>query len=75
MGPKPKLHLFTQELAENELNRPLEISNCHSLINVETFNLVEGRIMGRIGTITPIDTSGNHNSNRRFRLFHRANLH
>ena len=67
--------LATEQLLEDELDGPLQISHRHAAIHVKALDLLEGGIMGGVGIVPAVNAAGDNDAHRRRLLFHDADLH
>src|SRR6185503_16876905 len=67
--------VVAEQFFENKLNRSLQVGSRNALINIQTFDLLEGRVMGRVGVIAAVDAAGDNDPDGRLLFFHHANLH
>ena len=75
MRAETELRVVAEKLAEEELQRALEVRDAHAFIHVEPFHLVELREMRGIDFVAAIRGAGRDDADRRRAAFHRANLH
>ena len=64
-----------EQFAHEKLKRTFQIGYAHVLINIEPFDLMKLRAVGRIDFIATIGRAGRDHANRRRRGLHRADLH
>src|ERR1051326_6899403 len=49
MRTEADLHVAAQEILKDELHRPLEIADGDPFVHVKSLDLLEGRVVGRVG--------------------------
>ena len=66
---------MTEEGVHEALDRAGEVTEPDSLVDDETFDLVERWQMGCVGGVGSKRSTGSHDVDRRLLVFHRADLH
>src|SRR5712664_120654 len=74
-GPEASFHAGAKKLFYEILDGAGEIAEGDVRVDGEAFDLVKGERMRSIGIVPAIDLAGNDDADRRFLLFHGANLH
>ena len=65
----------SEKLTQEKLERPLQIRDADVLIDIQAFDLMKLRAVGRIHFVAAKGRARRDDANRRRRRFHRANLH
>lgn len=74
MGTETNARVLAKEVFEDKFDGALEIAHRDVAVHIQTFDLVEGGIVGGVGIVAPIHTARHNDTNRRILLCHRADL-
>src|SRR5882724_9697657 len=71
---EPYLHVIAKNFFEDEFYGALEVADGHAFVHVETFDLLERRVMRGVCIVASIDASRRDDADGRRLLLHHADL-